>query len=137
MYIIIILFLVSLIGIVIMLGRKLVLVRNGLAESGEHFHPFVPDLIKIKYLTQKSVKRYGYLVLVATLRWHIRFSNLLKYQYQKIKTVLKEMTHKHITLQGDTPPETREVSGFLKMISEYKHKIRNIKHKIKEEEGKK
>ena len=59
MYLIIILFLVSLIGIVIMLGRKLVLVRNGLAESGEHFHPFVPDLIKIKYLAQKSVKRYG------------------------------------------------------------------------------
>jgi hypothetical protein len=28
----------------------------------------------------------------------------------------------------------REASGFLRMISEYKHKIRKIKRKIKEEE---
>mgnify|MGYP001582719598 CR=1 FL=1 len=33
------------------------------------------------------------------------------------------------------PEEKKEVSGFLKMISEYKKKIRRIKEKVTEEES--
>jgi len=134
MYIILILFFTSLLGIVFVFGRKLSLVRGGMVANGEHFHPFIPDFLKVKYLAKRGLKKYGYLLLVTTLRFYFRIANLIKYQYQKMKTQIKETILKHTADHTGNATKEREVSGFLKMISEYKYKIRNIKHKIREEE---
>ncbi|MDP2789485.1 MAG: hypothetical protein Q8O46_05630 [bacterium] len=134
MYITLILFFTSLLGIILMIGQKLVLLRNGMTVNVEHFHPFTPDFMKIKYLTKKGLQRGGYLALVAVLRFNIRLSNLIKSQYQEIKNAIKETIHKKIQSENKMKLEGHEVSRFLKMMSEYKSKIRNIKQKIRKEE---
>ncbi|MCE9549198.1 hypothetical protein K8Q98_02255 [Candidatus Nomurabacteria bacterium] len=134
MYILFTLFFVSLVGIILMIGRKLVLVRDGQNIEMEYAHPFVPDLEKIKELLNKSTKKYGYLSLVLIIRTHIRSSKFLKQKYEEIKTKVKDIHLKNVTQLTDDGLKTQEVSGFLKMISDYKHKIRTIKHKIKKEE---
>ena len=115
-----------------MLGRKLVPVRNGKVAPTKHTHPFVPEIQKIKHLTFKNAKKYEHLALVAIIRFSVRSSNFLKNSYQEIKIKIKDIINKDKNHPGQL--ENREASKFLKMISDYKDKIRHIKHKIKEEE---
>ena len=134
MYTIFILFFISLAGIAIMIGRKVALVRNEniqIAEP-EHFHPFVPDLQKIKHLTYKNAQKYGYLALVTAIRFSVRSSNLVKKKGNQLHSMEKKIIMKNKPKKADEP---KEVSKFLKRISEYKSKIRKIKHKIIEEEN--
>ena len=56
---------------------------------------------------------------------------LIKSLGMQIKIRVKNIAKKR---NGGHWPEKNEVSKFLKMISEYKRKIREIKHQIKEEE---
>ena|SRR3989344_8829845 len=134
MYILLILFFISLLGIVFMIGRKLVLIQNRQslneipAEEDRQFeiHPYIKE---VKYITIKNIKKYGHISLVETLRFYIRSSNFLKNKYEEIK--IKNIQYRN-RLASDLPE--KQVSKFLKMISDYKHKIREIKHKIHEEE---
>ena len=48
MYLPLIFFFLSLIGIIVMIWRELVLVKNGQVIKAQHSHPFVPDLQKNK-----------------------------------------------------------------------------------------
>lgn len=130
MYFLLILFFASLFGIAIMIGRKLVLLRNGQAQFKEETFFRAEFLDEWKYLIIKNIKKYGYIGLVAMIRFYIRFSNFLRNKYQEIKIIIKNMRGKKLN-----EDEKREVNRFLKIISEYKHKIREIKHKIKEEEN--
>ncbi|OGI63357.1 hypothetical protein A2818_01445 [Candidatus Nomurabacteria bacterium RIFCSPHIGHO2_01_FULL_40_12] len=129
MSLILIPFFISLIGIVIMIGRKLALVQNGKIIEKEYIHPFVPDFQKMKYVILESLEKYGHLSLVAILRSYIKITNFVKYQYEEIKIKIQNRRKEKI-LNG----EIKETSKFLKMISDYKHKIRKIKHSIHEEE---
>src|ERR1035437_9542648 len=129
MYFLLTLFFVSLFGIILMIGRKLVLLQNGVVFQKETILK-TPSLEEWKHLTITSVKKHGYTGLVATIRFYIRSTNFLKNKYQEIKTKVKNINGKKLREE-----EKREVSGFLKMISEYKQKIREIKHKIKKEEN--
>lgn len=117
-----------------MIGRELVLVRNGQVAAVEHSHPFVGDLQKIKDLTYKNTKKLGYVVLFITFRFFIKSSNFMKTKsiivIEKIKDKIKK---KNNTLTNKTTE--KEVSKYLEVISEYRQKIRRIKHIIKEEEG--
>ncbi len=115
-----------------MIGRKVMLVQNGQITEPEHFHPFVPDLHKIKFLVYKNIKKYGYLVLVTVIRLSIRSSNFIKTKIKKLSDIVKKILVKNKPEQANSP---KEVSKFLRMISDYKHKISKIKHRIKEEEG--
>ncbi|HEY4503208.1 MAG TPA: hypothetical protein VJC14_02135 [Candidatus Paceibacterota bacterium] len=135
MYIILILFFVSLASIIFMIGRKLVLVKGGHVAETEHSHIFVPDIEKIKQVTTVHAKKYGYAALVTTLRLYIKSSNILKDKYNKLRTKIKERRNRN---KGDAEIilEEQKANKFLKMISDYKHKIREIKHKIKREEDK-
>jgi RAB protein geranylgeranyltransferase component A len=60
---------------------------------------------------------------------------LLKRNYKAIKTKLVNRINKSKNNIAGELPEKREVSKFLKMVSEYKHKIKKIKHQILEEEN--
>jgi len=131
MYFLLILFFTSLLGITIMIGRKLVLLRNGHILHKEETLFKAPFFEEWKHLTIKNIKKHGYAGLVATIRFYIQSSNLLKNKYQEAKIKIKNIRAKNLNSDSG---EKREVSKFLKMISEYKHKIREIKHKIREEE---
>jgi hypothetical protein len=135
MYLPLILFSLSLIGIIIMIWRELVLVRNGQVAIAQHSHPFVPELQKIKHLTFKNVKRFGYMTVFVTLRFFIRSSNFIKTKSKILLEELKKIIKKSNGQSLDETAEKKEISKYLKIISEYRQKIRKIKHRIKEEEG--
>ena len=133
MYLPLILFFLSLAGIITMIWRELILVRNGQVAVAQHSHPFVPELQKIKHLTFKNIKRFGYLAFFVTFRFFIKSSNFIK---TKGKILLKELKKKLSKNKIENEIiQKKEVSKYLRVISEYRQKIRKIKHKIKEEEG--
>ncbi len=114
-----------------MIGRKLVLIKNGqvFIQEQKEINFEVPYLKEVGHLTVKNIKKYEHLALVAILRFYVRATNLLKYQYGELKNKIKTRNKKS-QLKG----EKQEASKFLKMISDYKHRIKEIKHRIKEEE---
>lgn len=131
MYILICLALISFVAMYFMLWRKLALVRNGAVVEGAHAHPFVPDLENLKKLAHKNTRWLAYKTLVTALRLHIRGSNTLKNKYGELKQKIREIRDKN----GNGLPQAKpEVSNFLQLITDYKNKIRHIKHKIKKEE---
>lgn len=133
MYLLLILFFGSLLGIIFMIGRKLVMLKNGYVVQREEVVFEVPLLEKAKHITIKNIKKHGYIGLVATIRFYIRSTNFLKNKYQEVRTKIKNMSNRN--KNQNLIEDKQEISKFLKMISEYKHKIREIKHKIKEEEN--
>lgn len=136
MYILFASFFISLLAIMIMLGRQVKLVRAGMALHYPEYHPLEPDIIKAKHHAKRSIKRYGYLALVGIFRIYFRAEHALKVSYEESKARLNAfIASKTGGARTNQPP--REASGFLKMMSEYKHKLRNLRHKIKEEEEKK
>lgn len=130
MYFLLILFFTSLFGITFMIGRKLVLLKNGeiLISSGEELFK-TSHLDEWKRKTIKNLKRYVYIMLVIIVRLYVKFSDFFKNKYQEIKKWVKTR-NKINSIDG----EKKEISKFLKIISEYKSKIRAIKYRIKEEE---
>ena len=128
-------FSLSLIGIIAMIWHELVLIRNGKVVAAQHIHPFVPDLQKIKHLTFKNTKKFGYLALFLTLRFFIKSSNFIKTKSVILVKTIKNKITKNRDYLADEIAEKKEVSKYLKIISEYRHKIRQMKHRIKEEEG--
>ena len=134
MYPLLILFSASLLGIMIMIGRKFVLLKNGqVLTKEEEILLESPFLKECRRFTVKNVKKYGQVSLVVILRFYIRSMNSLKNKYEKIKIGVKNIAKKR---NDGHLPEKIEVSKFLKIISEYKRKIREIKHQIKKEEEK-
>ena len=118
-----------------MLGRKLMLVqkkpRTNLSVDDLHFE--IPHLDEIKETTGKNIKKYGYTALVVSLRLYIRSMNALKQQYKELSKKLAAMRKKNMSGLNIDKQEQR-VSSFLEMMSQYKHKIRRIKHQIAKEE---
>lgn len=136
MYLTLILFFLSLSGIIIMIWRELVLVRNGQVLKAQHSHPFVPDLQKIKHLTFKNTKKFGYTTVFVIMKFFIKSSNFIKITSIILLKELKDKLKKHTNSSLlDEKTEKKEVSKYLKAISEYRQKIREMRHKIKEEEG--
>ncbi|OGI94552.1 hypothetical protein A3A03_02105 [Candidatus Nomurabacteria bacterium RIFCSPLOWO2_01_FULL_40_18] len=131
MYLLLILFFASLISIVIMMGRKLFLLQNGqIASSSQDENSFeVPHLEKVKHFTIQNLKKYEHMLLVQILWLYVRSSNFLKSKYQELKIKINnKIKTNHIG------SEKKEISKFLKIIGDYKHKIKEIKHKIRKEE---
>lgn len=132
MYFLIILLFISFAGAVAMIINKLMLIKNGSIPLASHSHPFVPELQKIKYIAFKNMNRIGYVTVFFTLKFFIKSSNFVKMKSKEIKKIISEKFER-----SEIPPEEnkKEASNYLKVISEYRHKIRKIKHMIKEEEG--
>lgn len=134
MYFILILFFISLFGIAFMIGRKLIKLQRGEIVAGEKVSLEIPYLGEIKQITIQNIKKHHHIGLVAIIRFYVRASNFIKSKYQVAETKMLDILTKNSN--GDFG-EKRETSKFLKVISEYKHKVRELKHKIKEEELKK
>ncbi len=129
-YTLLVLFFVSLISIIIMMGRKLVLLRKGTVLEQEEKEFQIAHLDKLKNFTIVNIRKWGHNGLVTTLRFYIKSTNILKNKYQETKIKVRKMaTARHAN------GEKKEISKFLKIIGEYKNKIREIKHRIKKEEN--
>jgi hypothetical protein len=136
MYALLILFFASLIGIIVMIGRKLVVIRNQPTVVEKTSLIESPNLKEVRHVFVKKGREYGYVVLVEMIRFSVRSSKLLKRKYKEAKNKIKKITGKHVLHKEEIKKE-KEVSNFLKKISEYKHKLRKIKNKVIEEEKKK
>ena len=130
MYILLILFFASLFSIIFMIGRKLALLKHEEVKNQEEVLLELPYLKEVKQLTVVNLKKHGYALLVTIVRFYVRGTNLLKNNYEAVKIKIKNKIKKN-----RVNSEKKEISGFLKIIGDYKHKIREIKHKIKKEEN--
>ncbi|MFZ2205180.1 MAG: hypothetical protein WAV23_01150 [Minisyncoccia bacterium] len=131
MQIVLILFFVSLAGIALMIGRKLIIPKDELVEPLNDFFFEIPDSKDVRIIAVKNLKRYGFIALVITIRLYVRTLNLIKDKGNK----LYNKAHKIITRNKfEKSNGHKEVSKFLRKVSEYKQKISKIKHQIVEEE---
>ena len=128
-----ILFFASLIGITIMIGRKLISLKNQPVVTEEKIIIESPDLKEIRYIFVRKSREYGYIALVEIIRFSVRSSKFLKRKYKETKHKIRSIAKKHVPHKEET--KQNEVSGFLKKVSEYKHKLRKIKNKVVEEEN--
>ena len=110
-----------------MIGRKLFFGKKQPKIVEETILVQTPDLREISYVFIKKSREYGYII-----RFSVRSSKLLKRQYKGLTKKIRRITKKHTSHREEM--EKKEVSGFLKKISEYKYKVRKIKDKIIEEE---
>jgi hypothetical protein len=115
-----------------MLGRKVSLMRSGQLVQHERYASELSHLDEWKHISLKNLQKYSYAGLVGTIRIYVRSVNFLKNKKEDLKTKLKERRERKLQAKG-----VKEVkpNNFLKMISEYKHKVGKIKHQIKEEEN--
>jgi hypothetical protein len=134
---VLILFFGSLVCIVAMIWRKMSLVREIQSNETERFllNIDIPDLEEIKHITVRRIKSYGYNVLVTTMRIYIVSSHFLRKTSKELYRKAKNKLNRNANRPTGELGEKHEVSGFLKRISEYKEKIRTIKHRIKKEEN--
>ncbi len=133
-YFLLILFFGSLVGITFMVGRKFLLIQDGQTLNINKNEVFSETkyLEELKHATIKNTKKHGYLLLVITIRTYFRTANLLKSKYEKTKNKVRELYQKR---KKQIHTEKIGENSFLKMISEYKHKIRKIKQQVEEEEN--
>lgn len=130
MYILLILFFTSLFAIIFMVGRKLAIIEHEQILNHKEVLFELPYLKEVKQVTIDNIKKHGHASLVTTVRFYLRSTNFLKNKYAEIKIKIKDR-HQRNRING----EKKEISKFLKIIGDYKHKIREIKHKIKKEEN--
>ncbi len=106
------------------------MIKNGGILIEEKIAFEIPHLEKVKNLTIANIKKYEHILLEKILRLYVLSSTFLKTKYQEIKIEVKNrIKARHIN------GEKKEISKFLKIVGDYKHKIREIKHKIKKEEN--
>ena len=136
MYFFLILFFASLVGIVAMISMKLALI-----EHKEHHHEHegglladIIDIEKIKHSSVKNLKKNGRILIWVILRTYILSINWIKNKSKEKFQKIKNKINKH-TETEEEKTEARKPSKYLSVISEYREKIKKIKHKIKEEEG--
>ena len=133
MTVFLILFFISLAGVAVMLGRRLMLLRAGAMEVNKELGPLLPDWEKVRGLVEGYAKRYGYWATVAVIRFYVRSSNVARAKSKEITDKLMSLLNKNKNGNGEGAAP-KEPNKFLKMVADYKHKIRHIKHRIKEEE---
>lgn len=137
MYFFFILFFISLAVITLMIGRKLLLINKGevphIHYVDEIFLSKILDFNKIKYLTIENLKKTEYILIWITIRTYLISKNFINKKKKDIAEKIKNKLNKN--RDENILKEKKEVSKYIKIISEYRQKIRKIKHKIKEEEG--
>ena len=67
------------------------------------------------------------------VRTYLISKNFINNKRKEITEIIKNKLHNNHN--ENILKEKKEVSKYIKIISEYRQKIRKIKHKIKEEEG--
>jgi len=134
MSVFLILFLISTFGIALLVGRKMLVLKNTeySAPSDFDFLIEVPDFKEVKTILHQKSRRYGYIALVITIRTYVLMSHTLKRKSETLWQFIKRRLARRNKVK--VPHEEAE-NKFLTKVSEYKRRIQRIKEKIKEEEG--
>jgi len=115
-----------------MIGRKLFLLRKNPTIFEDRILVEYPNLNELRHIVIKKSSEYGYIILVEIIRFSIRTSKALRHHYKTTKKrVHKIINKRHVQKEESTP---KDVSSFLKKVSEYKRKIKKIKNQVIEEE---
>ncbi len=133
MYTLLILFIISLAGIIGIMGRKLKFVREKDLVIGGYSHYFVPEIEEVREMVVYALKKYGHMSVVAMVRMQVKSVNFSKKTYALGKDKLSNLQIMKNRGWGNVSEEVK-VSKFLKMVSDYKQKVREIRHRIHEEE---
>mgnify|MGYP001587718858 CR=1 FL=1 len=115
-----------------MVWRKLALVQNGQFIVDENASFEIPYLEEAKNVTVSNIKKYEHLGLVFIVKSYIQISHLSKNKYVELKEKIKNI-HIQKYPNGELKKKI-ESSKLFTVVSNYKHKINEITHKIKEEE---
>ncbi len=130
MYIPLILFFASLASIIVMIGRKFVLLKSGQVVGVSETSLEVPHLEKVKHLTIANIKKYEHIILEKIVRMYVKSTNAVKNKYGELKAQIKNKS-----MAKNINGENKEASKFLKIIVDYKNRVREMKHRIKKEEN--
>lgn len=129
------LFFVSIVGIVILITKKLLQIEKlRVVSKDDVFFIDVPDLEDAHHVIAKKIKHGGYVALVITIRSYLLGKRLLKKIIIKTYTKTNNFLAKYKKNKGVVETK-KEASKFLKVVTEYKKKVNKITEKIKEEEG--
>lgn len=131
-YFLLVLFFASLLSIMFMIWRKLALVKSGQYYIKEDASFEIPYLEEARDIIIKNLKRYEYLSLVIIVKFALQFSNFLKNKSKELSVKIQ-----NIHLKNQSTREIKEkfaTSNLLKLIYNYKRKIKRITYKIKQEE---
>jgi hypothetical protein len=115
-----------------MIWRKLALVKSGQYYIKEDASFEIPYLEEARDIIIKNLKRYEYLSLVIIVKFALQFSNFLKNKSKELSVKIQ-----NIHLKNQSTREIKEkfaTSNLLKLIYNYKRKIKRITYKIKQEE---
>lgn len=113
-----------------MIGRKMALAQAASREY-EEILITAPSLVEIRDAASKEFKRYGFVTLVMMIRAYVRSTNFLRRTGKNVSAKIKDKFAK----KNASTEEPREVSKFLKMVAEYKQKVKRLKRRIHEEES--
>jgi hypothetical protein len=120
-----------------MIGRKLAMLGNVNMDTEHHEDTMlisgVVDFDKIKNTTLEGLKKFEHDLIWVILRTYLVTKNILKRTRKELAGKIKARLHRHHS--ENEIADRKEVSGYIKIISDYRQKIKHIKHKIKEEEG--
>ncbi len=132
MYTLLTLFFISLAIIILMIGRKVMLVRIGYLVVPESLpHPFIEDIDKVKYSALRGSKKVLHMGTFMIVRVYVKISNFIKKGYQNIKIKAQRFYHGN---SMDSLSSQKEVNKFLRVVTDYKKKISAIKSRIDQEE---
>ncbi len=117
--------------------------RKVISLSGVKHHPFqeenflseILDLNKVKNSAKKGFENGLHFVIWISLKSYIISVNYLNTQRKAIILKIKEKIHKHKKTDSRLSNEPQDPSKYLNLISEYRHKIKIMKRRIKQEEG--
>ena len=128
-----VLFFISAMGLSILIGRKMYVLRHTEVHVPKDldFTIDVPDFEDVKHVFITKSRRYGYVALVITIRLYVIGTHAAKQNIRKLTQLIKDRVHKRQIKPKAQKPENK----FLKRITEYKNKIERIKDRIKTEEG--
>ena len=126
----IVLFFVSLSGIVFMVGKKLRLLLSGQVSPDQHAPFQVPSFEEIQNNAGQMIKRLGYFLLVETIRGYLRLVQFFKSKYWSVRARLEARRRRN-----GAEPLPKAPNRFLKAVASYKQKLGKIKREIKEEEN--
>lgn len=130
MYLPLILFIASLLGVSAMLLKRV----HVLQLPEEYTNSTKKDSKEIHVLAINKIKDCGYLMLVNIIRIYLKTNRLLKRIYVRIVNALQKAKNKYITKRKKKGATKSEASGFLTKVAEYKNKVKEIKEKIQEED---
>jgi len=88
------------------------------------------NIKKIGFIISNAFRKYGHLLIIVTLKGWV----IITYFIKKYSSIFLQKTKRLLKIEKVTT-ENKTVSGFLKKVSEYKKRLKNMREKIKENEN--